>query len=125
MCLKTAREGVLTTTPIKVRPKRMGQPQGLDPRRLSLNADARGGSIRVEIVDPFDRLLPGYGVDDCVPFSGDDIGHPVRWKGDSLSAGGTASGQGLESKMVSQSRGIFKVRVYLENARLFALYFDQ
>ena len=125
VCLRSARQGVLTTTPIKVRPKRMGMPLGIDPRKLSLNADARGGSIRVEIMDPFDRVLPGYGVDDCVPFSGDDVSHQVRWKNDSRSSGSTASGQGLESKMVSQSRGIFKVRVYLENARLFALYFDQ
>jgi hypothetical protein len=103
----------------------MGLPLGIDPRKLSLNADARGGSIRVEIMDPFDRVLPGYGVADCVPFSGDEVCHQVRWKGDSGSAGSTASGQGLESKMVAQSRGILKVRVYLENAKLFALYFDQ
>ena len=124
VCLKTGQAGMLTTTAIKVRPQRMGLPLGIDPQRLSINADARGGSIRVEIMDPFDRVLPGFSVADCVPFTGDDIGHQIRWKSASRSAQSTSSSQGLEGKMVSQSLGILKVRVYLENAKLFALYFD-
>ena len=125
VCLCTGQAGVLTTTVIKPRPKRMGQPPGIDPTTLSINADARGGSIRVAITDPFSRVIPGYSVDDCVPFTGDEISHRVRWKSASPRDQAGAPTPGLESKMVDQSRGTFKVRVYLENARLFALYFDQ
>ena len=122
VCLKAEQEGVLTTTAIRIRPKRMGLPLGIDPQTLSINADARGGSVRLEIIDPFGRVLPGYSVDDCVPFIGDDVDHQVTWRSESEAAKTAASSEGLEGKMVSQSRGIFKVRVYLENAKLFALY---
>ena len=77
---------------------------------MRINADATGGSLRVELVDPFDRILPGFGKDDCVEFSGDETDHPLQWRDASL------------EEMVSQARGGFKVKIYLDRARLFALY---
>ena len=73
----------------------------------------------MELADPFDRVIPGFSKDDCVPFTGDETEHRVRWKGDRTTTAGTG---GLEDKMVSQSVGLFKVRVYLNNTKLFALY---
>ncbi len=100
VCLKAEAQGVVTTAPLKV--------QSTDTLRI--NGDATGGSLRVELVDPFDRILSGFGKDDCVPFSGDETDHRVRWKNTRL------------EQMVSQTRGGFKVKIYLDRARLFALY---
>ena len=75
--------------------------------------------MQVELVDPFDRMISGFSKGDCVPFTGDEMAHRVRWKDDRRAAAGTG---GLEDKMVSQAAGTFKVRVYLNNAKLFALY---
>ena len=69
-------------------------------------------------------MLPGYSVDDCVPFTGDDTEYQVQWTSDPQTERTVSSSDGLESKMVSQSRGILKVRAYLENAKLFALYVE-
>ena len=77
----------------------------------------------MELVDPFDRAIPGCSKDDCVPFTGDEMEHRVRWKGDQEAATDTGTG-GLEDKMVSQAAGLFKVKIYLDNAELFALYSD-
>ena len=122
VCLKAEEEGILTTTSIKIRPKRMGLPSGIDPQTISINADARGGSVRLEIIDPFGRVLPGYGVEDCIPFTGDDTDHQVKWKNDLGAKRTGSSADGLEGKMVSQESGTFKIRAYLDNAKLFAIY---
>ena len=112
VCLKTDNEGLVTTAPLSIKPD-----------SLWINADATGGSLQVELVDPFGRVLPGKGFDDCVPLTGDETEHRVRWKGDRKVAIGTGT-SALENKMVSQSTGTFKVKVYLNNAKLFALYSD-
>ena len=96
-------------------------PPSVDPNALWINADATGGSLQVEIVDPFDRVVPGFGKDDCIPFSANETEYRVKWKSDPQSTDGTNAG-GLEEKMASQARGGFKVKVYLDHARLFALY---
>ncbi len=111
VCLKTEEKGVLTTVALAI-----------DPKNLRINADARAGSVRLEITDPWGRVLAGYSKDDCVPFSGDDTNYQIKWKSNQSPQKSKASSSGLESKMVSQSRGSLKVKVYLDNARLFALY---
>ena len=47
---------------------------------LRLNANARGGEIRVEVLDGEGRVLPGYGRDDCRPMTEDGVDFAVRWK---------------------------------------------
>ena len=55
--------------------------------RLVLNAAvAAGGSIRVEVRDDGDEVIPGYALDDCEPFTGDQTAHEVRWQGESRGA---------------------------------------
>ena len=112
VCLKTAAQGVVTTIPLEI-----------EPNGLWLNADATSGSLQVEIVDPLDRVVPGFGKDDCIPFSGNETSYRVKWKSDPQGADGAKAG-GLEEKMVSQTRGGLKVKIYLDCAQLFALYTD-
>ena len=96
-------------------------PLNIDPHALWINADASDGSLQVELVDPFDRVVPGFGRDDCIPFSGNETEYQIQWKGDPQDTDGSKTG-GLEQKMVSQMRGGLKVKVYLDRAKLFALY---
>ena len=110
VCLKSDGDGVVTTDPLSI-----------DPNALWINADASGGSLRVEIVDPFDRIVPGFGKDDCIPFSANETDYRVEWRNGPQGADGTKAG-GLEEKMAAQGRGGLKVKVYLDRARLFALY---
>lgn len=111
VCLKTDAEGVVTTTSLAA-----------NPEKLWLNADASNGSIRVELLDPFDRVIAGYGAEDCVPVAGDNIEHHITWKSDGAAPVNISGG--LEEKMVSQSRGSCKIRLYLDHAKLFAVYTD-
>ena len=55
---------------------------------LQVNYDARGGSIRVEVLDADGQVIPGYGRDECEPLAGDAIRGRVAWKtADTLPAG--------------------------------------
>ena len=110
VCLRSAGPGTVTTIPLR-----------FDPGALWINADAAGGSVRVELVDPFDRVVPGFSRDDCIPFSGDEVEHRVGWRR-ATQAASVADTEALEEKMVSQAAGGLKVRVYLDRAMLFALY---
>ncbi len=112
VCLKAEKKGLATTIPL-----------GINPAAMWINADATGGSLQVELVDPFDHVLPGFGKDDCVPFTGDETEHQIQWKSVSQTHVGAAL-VGLEGKMVSQVTGGCKVKVYLDKAKLFAIYSD-
>ena len=49
---------------------------------LVLNLDtARGGGVRVALVDERDKTIAGYGYEDCEPVVGDQQQAIVRWKG--------------------------------------------
>ena len=51
---------------------------------LRVNANAWRGRVKAEILDPSeDKVLPGFGVDDCVPVVADNIDAPIRWNGKS------------------------------------------
>ncbi len=49
-------------------------------RPLLINADARHGSVRVEVRDQSGKVWPGYSADDCMPLTSDATDHPIRWK---------------------------------------------
>ena len=124
VCIKTDKSGILTTTPIRISSKVSGRPFSVDPTTISINAVATKGMIRAEIIDPFDRIIPGFSADDCIPFTGNQTEHKLQWKKTSKVTGNTDSqSNDLDNKMTSQSSGNFKIRFYLENASLFALYF--
>jgi len=48
-------------------------------RSATLNADASGGSIRVEVLDDMGRRVRGFAKSDAQPISGDSLAHPVQW----------------------------------------------
>lgn len=62
-------EGTLRTPPVT-----------LSGRSMALNADARGGEIRVQVLDPAGKPLPGFTFADCRPVAEDSLAAPVRWK---------------------------------------------
>ncbi len=109
VCLKSEGRGTITTVPLT-----------LDPEALYLNADAGSGSIRLEVLDPWERVVEGFGLDACLPIVGDSTDHRVEWQGAGRRDGDR--GGGLEAKMVSQAAGLYKLRIHLDQAKLFALY---
>jgi len=48
--------------------------------RLTVNADATGGELVVEVLDESGENIPGYGKSDCIPVRGDSVRHTVRWR---------------------------------------------
>ena len=110
---------VLTTVPLTIHPATL---------RLNLDTSRPGASVRVALCDPFDRVLPGFEAENCVPITGvDSTEQHVQWlgaDGRALPFGGQGEGgDALEEKMVSQSRGTVKLRITLSGpAELFAIY---
>jgi len=55
-----------------------------DRSRLILNVVTRpGGRLRVALLDPEQKPLPGCSFEDCDPIAGDHLEAPVRWQGKS------------------------------------------
>ena len=52
----------------------------ISAERLMLNLRARGGELRVRLLDPAGRPLPGFDWADHRPLSEDALAAPVRWK---------------------------------------------
>jgi len=65
-----AHEGVLVTTPVTV-----------EGDVLVLNADARRGSVAVEMLDEAGAVVPGFAAADCDVFTDDSVRHRVTWQG--------------------------------------------
>ena len=87
---------------------------------LSLNVQAQGGDVRVQVTDspPRNRVIfttpptaiPGYSFEDCIPFSGDDINWTPTWRdGKTLDA---LSGRSI------------RIEVQLNSSRLYAMRGD-
>lgn len=93
------REGVLITTPVTVKGE-----------GLFLNADARGGSIAVEVIDEKGVVLPGFAAADCDVFAGDAAGHRVTWQG-----------KGDLAALAGRS---YRLRFVMRNADLYSYAFD-
>ena len=65
-----ARKGIILTRPFAL----------LEPD-VFLNADARGGEVRVEMQNADGSIVPGFELANCLPMRGDSIRHRVRWRG--------------------------------------------
>ena len=48
---------------------------------ILVNTDARRGSLRVEVLDADGQPIPGFTDQDCQPFHGNNLRHPLKWKG--------------------------------------------
>ncbi len=90
-----ASKGEFTTLPLVV-----------EGTRLVLNGQTDpGGSIRVEVQDAEGNPFPELRLEDCVPFSGDRVGHVVRWK---------------RARLEEVNRRVVRLRVVVKEARLYA-----
>jgi len=79
---------------------------------LKLNVSvAKGGSVRVGLLDKRGRAVPCRAVDDCLPITGDHISKLVRWK---------AKNRG--SAILRAGRPT-RLQVRMKNARLYAFQF--
>lgn len=51
----------------------------LNADSLSLNVDAQGGEVRVQITDPSGTAVPGFSFTDCRPITTDSLATTVAW----------------------------------------------
>ena len=75
-------------------------------KKITLNADASAGSVRVELLSEEGYRIPGFTKADAVPLTSDDLAHEARWK---------------DKQPGDYPAGRCLVRVHLENAELFAV----
>ncbi|MSU23275.1 MAG: hypothetical protein EXS32_05555 [Opitutus sp.] len=73
---------------------------------LTVNANAAGGALRVELLNERGYRLPGFTKDDSVPITTDGLRHRVVWK--------TAPSGAVPA-------GSYQLRLHLENAEVFAV----
>jgi hypothetical protein len=74
-------------------------------RGIELNADAKAGSIRVEILSEAGQRIRGFTEDDAEPITDDSLRHVVKWK--------------KEQRLPAAPRCL--IRVHLQNARLYGV----
>ena len=75
--------------------------------QIAINgATAPGGSIRAEILNLDGKVVAGFSVQDCVPFTGDSVRHTLRWRTEEFPAG-------------VRDR-VKQIRFYLTNADLYS-----
>lgn len=77
-------------------------------REITVNADAAGGSVRIELLNEEGYRVRGFSSDDALPLQGDSLRHKVAWKDQTID-------------MLPAGRYI--LRIHLENATLFAVSF--
>ena len=77
-------------------------------QELAINADASGGSVRVEILRE-GRAQTGFSAADCDAFGGDDVRHVVSWKGDRNI--GDLSGKPVRLRFTLQSARVYSFQL--------------
>ena len=94
----TGARGTLTTRPLV-----------MSGDHLVVNADARFGALRVELLDRAGNPIPGFSQADALPITSDAVRHTVRWQ------------RGTD---VAQLRGQpISIRFHQERCKLFAFQF--
>lgn len=75
--------------------------------KIVINAKTgEGGFVKAEIRDPENNVIPGFSVEDCVPFEGDEVEHILRWKSEKFPE--------------NQQNSLKKIRFYLKNADIYS-----
>lgn len=75
--------------------------------KLLLNVDTgASGELRVEILDPAGKPIPGYGLDDCdIVHTTNEVNRPVRWKGEANVA--SLAGQPVRLRFVMRDVDLY------------------
>jgi hypothetical protein len=83
-------------------------------REMTINAEASGGSVQVEVLNADGYRVRGFAREDALPITGDGLRLPVRWRGGSTS----------ETKTLADlPAGSYCLRLFLQNADLYAVTF--
>jgi len=81
-------------------------------RDMTVNADASGGAVQVEVLNADGYRVRGFAREDAVPITGDGLRLPVRWRG-----GADSQDQTLADLPI----GSYCLRVFLQHADLYAV----
>ena len=81
----------------------------LEGEHLVINAQAREGSVAVEVLDCESHPITGLSLSDCDTFSGDNVRHTVTW-------------QGKSDLSLLQGQPV-RLRFYLKKAKLYSFVF--
>jgi hypothetical protein len=74
--------------------------------KITINADAREGEVRIELLDDQMRRVRGFSRDEASVIQGDSLRHAVKWESKSLS---------------DLPPGRYHLRAHLNRATLFAV----
>ena len=104
-------EGVLTTRPLVFDGDRLMINVHAPEKPVSTvrNPPSPYGTLRVEVLDEQERSLPGFGLSECDPITGNETRRAVTWKG--------------KSSLSSLSGKTIRLRFHLRNAALYAFQF--
>ena len=97
----TLKEPILNTGQVTLKPLDLSQCDS-----LHLNADAREGEVRVELLSASGYRIAGFTEDDAIPITGDSLRHTVAWRTRTLA---------------DLEKGQYLVRIHLKNTEVFAL----
>ena len=82
---------------------------GVGPPTLRVNARAPYGAVLAQVLDASGREVPGLGLDDCVPFTGDAVDAEVCWRGAGLAA--VPDGEEIAIRFVLNEADLYAYRV--------------
>ncbi|MEQ9453044.1 MAG: hypothetical protein RLN76_00450 [Phycisphaeraceae bacterium] len=89
-------EGELITKPLIL-------PEG----RLTLNVAAPAGSVRVEILGQNGRPIPGYTLNESIPFTGDSVSARIQWR----EQVNVPTDRPVQLRFVSKNASLFSYRI--------------
>jgi hypothetical protein len=79
---------------------------------LHVNARAPYGAVLVQVLDASGREVPGLGLDDCVPFTGDSVDAEIRWRDAGLEA--VPASQEVAFRFVLNEADVYAYQVTME-----------
>ncbi len=73
---------------------------------ILINAEATGGSVRVEALDESGKSIEGFTARECIPLCGDELRYSLCWKNQN-------DCQALQGRLI-------RLRFHLDQAKLFS-----
>jgi hypothetical protein len=77
-----------------------------DVKHITINANAQGGAIRVEVLSSEGYRVRGFAKEDAKPLTGDSLKHALSWQ---------------KRTLEDLPPGQYMIRLHLENAEVFAV----